>query len=307
MKSRLLFQKLLLALLLGALLFPACGFKKTASSITAQIMRDGLPSVEEEEDLDYARQTSLSSLKMLEGMQRNNPKDKNILFMLTRSFASYTFGFVENDILEAKGTSEIQEKLATERAKRFYGRGKKFGLMLLSQNKSFEKGLTSSPAEFEKALQSFGKKDVPALFWTAFNWGSWINYSKDSPEAIIEVSKVQALMKRVMELDENYNYAGPHLFLGVFYASLPPMLGGKPEEAKKEFETVLDKTKSNYLIAKVLYAQFYAVQIQDRGEFIRLLKEVVDADAAALPEQRLVNEIAKARAEILLKKEKLYF
>jgi hypothetical protein len=287
--------------------FPACGIKKTAASVTAQIMRDGLPAIEEEDDLGYANQASLVSLKTLEAMQRSNPKDPNILFMLARSYGAYTFGFVENDILEAKGVNEPFEKVATDRAKRFYGRGKKFGLMLLSRNKAFEKSLKGPLDNFKHALQGFGKKDVPGLFWTAFNWGSFINYSKDSPEAIMELPRIEAMMRRVMELDSNYYFAGPHQFFGVFYASRPKTLGGLPEESKKEFDQAVQTTGGKYLMAKVLYAQFYDVQTQNRSEFQNTLKEVAGADAAALPEQRLANELAKQRAGILLRKEKLFF
>jgi len=288
-------------------LLPACGIKKTAASVTAQIMHDGLPAMEEEDDVAYANQASLVSLKTLEAMQRTNPNDPHILLMLARSYAAYTFGFVENDILEAKGVNETAEKLATERAKRFYGRGKKFGLQLLSKNKSFQKGLTGSLDSFKSALNGFNKKDVPALFWTAFNWGSFINFSKDSPEAIVDLPRIEAMMQRVRELDPDYYYASPHQFFGVFYASRPKTLGGQPEESKKEFDQALSKTGGKYLMTKVLYAQYYAVQTQNRSEYESALKEVASADAAILPEQRLANELAKRRAEILLKKEKLFF
>ncbi len=304
-KNRWFLSSLMLLLLLSQL--SACGLKKTAASITSQIMKDGIPSVEEEDDLAYANQASLSSLKLLEAMQRANPNDATILFMLTRSFGSYTFGFVENDILEAKGSNETFEKLATDRAKRFYSRGKKFGLQLLSKNGSFKKSLDGSLDSFKNSLRGFHKQDVPALFWTAFNWGSLINFSKESPDAIAELSRVEAMMNRVLELDEDYYYSSPHEFFGILYASRPPMLGGKPELAKKEFDHVIERTSEKYLMAKVLYAQFYAVQVQNKPLYEKLLREVLSSDAAALPEQRLSNELAKRRAQILLQKEKLFF
>ena len=114
-------------------------------------------------------------------------------------------------------------------------------------------------------------------------------------------------MKRVKELDENYYYGGPRLFLGALYASRSKMLGGQPEEAQKEFEAAIAQNHGKFLMSKVLYAQYYGVQTQNRGLFESALKEVMDADAAALPEQRLANELAKRRADILLKKEKMFY
>lgn len=293
--------------LLVSSLLAGCGIKQTAVNVTAQIMSTGTPAIEEEEDVAYANQASLASLKTLEAMQRSNPNDSTTLFLLTKSFGAYTFAFVENDILEAKGNNEAFEKLATERAKRFYGRGKKFGVLLLSKNKAFKKTVVGPLDDFKAALNKFHKKDVPDLFWTAFNWGNLINFSKDSPEAIVELPKVEAIMRRVIELDDTYNYSGPHLFLGAFYASRPPMLGGQPEEAKKEFELAIEQTAGKYYMAKVLYAQFYAVQTQNKGLFESLLKEVANADPAIMPNQRLANELAIRRAQILLQKEKLFF
>ncbi len=308
MGKRFTFLNFLLLIILSVSLLSGCGFKKTAASITAQIMKDGIPSVEEEDDLGYANQTSLNSLKTLEAMQRANPSDSTLLLLLARSFASYTFGFVENDILEARGSNELLEKAATDRAKRFYSRGKKFGLLLLSKNKRFQKGVEGDFEHFQSSLNSLGSKDVPALFWTAFNWGSLINLSKDSPEAIIELPRVEAMMKRVAVLDEKYFFSGPNLFFGVFYGSRPKMLGGQPEASQEAFEKVMRDTQNQYLMAKVLYAQFYAVQMQDKALFEKTLKEVANTDAAALPQnQRLANEIAKRRAEILLNKENLFF
>lgn len=297
----------LMAAILATSFISACGIKQTAVNVTAQVMVAGTPAIEEEEDVAYANQASLASLKTLEAMQRSNPHDSTTLLLLARSFGSYTFGFVENDILEGKGSNEAFEKMASERAKRFYGRGKKFGIMLLSKNSSFKKALNGPLDNFKSALNKFSKKDVPALFWTAFNWGNLINFSKDSPEAIVELPKVEAIMRRVIELDDTYNFSGPHLFLGAFYASRPPMLGGQPEEAKKEFELAIEKTNGKYYMSKVLYAQYYAVQTQNKGLFDSLLKEIANADPAAFPEQRLANELAIRRAQILLQKEKLFF
>lgn len=293
--------------LISLSLLPSCGLKKTAAGITADVFKAGLPAIEEEQDVDFANESSLSSLKMLEALQRANPKNKTILFMLARSYASYTFGFVEQDILEAKGVNETLEKNASDRAKLFYGRGQKFGLLLLSQNGSFKNALNGTLDDFKKSLKSFNKKDVSNLFWTAFNWGSLLNFSKDSPDAIAEMPRIEALMNRIVELDPHYYYDSPAQFFGVFYAARPKMLGGQPEASKKSFEGAIEYTQGKYLMIKVLMAQFYAVQIQDKNLFRSLLQEVVNADATVLPEQRLANEVAKKRATVLLSKEKLFF
>ncbi|GAG59489.1 unnamed protein product, partial [marine sediment metagenome] len=48
----------------------------------------------------------------------------------------------------------------------------------------------------------------------------------DNPRAIFDLPKVEALMKRVLELDETYYFAGAHLFFGSLFAARPAMFGG---------------------------------------------------------------------------------
>lgn len=281
-------------------LFLSCTPKKIASDITAQIMRGGSPAFEMEDDVELAESTGVTMVKMLESFQHDNPKNKTYQLLLSRSYANYAFGFLEWNLLKYKDVDEAKRSLNEARAKKFYLKGKQFGLQVLNRNNRFEKALTKDLDTFNKALRSFGRRWVPALFWTAFNWGSWINLNKDSPLAIAEFPKVEAIMRRVLELDENFFYAGPHMFFGVSYGSRPKMFGGDPAKSQGHFEKALAAYKRKFLMALVMYAQTYAVQNQDRALFDSLLNEVLSTNADVLPEQRLANELAKLRANWLL-------
>ncbi len=126
--------------------------------------------------------------------------------------------------------------------------------------------------------------------------------SLDQPEALADVSKVEALMQRTLDLDETYHYAGPHLLLGIFYGSRTPLLGGNPDKARQHFEKNMELTEGKYLLTPLLYARTVAVQTQDRALFDRLLTRVKETPAAGLPEQRLANEVAKRKAKHLAEK-----
>ena len=65
-------------------------------------------------------------------------------------------------------------------------------------------------------------------------------------------------------------------------------------------EKSIGLTQNKFLMAKVLYAKTYAVQLQDRTLFKKLLKEVIGAPADILPEQQLANAVAKQKAKKLL-------
>jgi hypothetical protein len=80
----------------------------------------------------------------------------------------------------------------------------------------------SSPfSEFEAAIDDLGKEDVPYMFWSAMCWGSWIRLNLGSIAALAELPRVEALMQRVLHLDEQFYYGGPHLFMGILLASRP--------------------------------------------------------------------------------------
>ncbi len=285
----------------------SCGIKKIATKASTDIFYDATPAIDSESDVDLARDSSLGFLKMLEGFYRQNPKDKKVLLLLTRAYSGFAYGFTENDILASKGSDPVLFEKSNQRAKLFYTRAKDYGTQLLSLNPKFAAAQEGTLEEFQAALKSFGQRDVENLFWVGFSWGNYLNFHKDSPEAIAEMPRIEALMNRVRELEDSYYYGGPDLFLGALYGSRPKLLGGDPDKSKLHFEKAIAVSSGKYLMAPVNEAFYYAVQVQDPALYQRLLEEVVAADAAALPEQRLSNELAKIRAKILLEKKSLFF
>lgn len=285
----------------------SCTPKQIASDITSQIMIGGAPSFEMEPDVELAETAGLTMIKMIETFHYDNPKNKNYLVLLSRSYANYAFGFLEWNMFKFKDTNEAKRALNEKRAKLFYKKGKEYGMRVLSRNSAFEKGLTADLDTFKKALHSMGRSYLRPLFWTALNWGSYINLNKDSPLAIAEYPKAEAMMQRVLEIDDNFFYSVPHLFFGVSFGSRPAMFGGNKEKSKEHFEKALKAYKRKFLMTQVMYAQTYCVQNQDRPLFESLLHEVLDTKADVLPEQRLANELARLRAQWLLDHANQYF
>ena len=122
----------------------------------------------------------------------------------------------------------------------------------------------------------------------------------DDVMAFAEISKVEKVMQRVLELDPAYHHAGPHMFLGSFYGGRTKLLGGNPEKARYHFEQSLQLTKNKFLLNQVMYARTYAVQMQDQPFFEFLLNRVLQTPSDILPEQRLANQVAKIKAKQLL-------
>lgn len=277
-------------IIIATLLLSSCGMVNTlAVNATTNIVDYGLESIFEESDLDLAEKAIPGNLTLLEALYRaKNKDDDHLAFLLLEGYTGYTLGFVED--------------VDAERAKVLYARARNYGLNILNKHKEFADAREGSNTEFKKSLQAFSKEDVPAIFWTANAWGNLINVSLSDPAIVGDLPKVNAMMEFVLQHDESYFYGGAHLYFGTILATTPKNLGGKPDSAKYHFDRCLALGDKKLLLPYVYMAKSYCVQVQDRALFLQSLQTVEDASIDILPEQRLVNAIAKRKAKQLQEK-----
>lgn len=280
MKQNHLFLFLLIFFLSG------CSLQKMALKTTSGLFSYGIEAIYSEPDLGIAQQAIASNLKLLEGFHLADPKNKEILEMLTQGFASYSFVFLED---EEPG-----------RASLFYLRARDYGMKLLRHTKAYKDSIPAREADFISRLPMLKEKDLPALFWTAFAWAGWINLNRDNPGAVFELNRVKAMMNRVLEIDESFFFGSAHLFFGSINASLPKMLGGNPEKAKEHFQRCIELSEGKFLMGYVYLAKYYAVSTLNEDLFNRTLSKVRQAPQDILPGYELMTSVAKDKAEKLL-------
>lgn len=160
--------------------------------------------------------------------------------------------------------------------------------------------------EFKLRLAGLEAEDVPLIYTAGSAWAGWIQAHSDDWNAVADMPRIEALMQRVIDLDEAYQNGAAHLYLGGLATVLPPALGGRPEVGKAHFERAIALSEGHNLMAKVLYAKNYARGIFDRELHDLLLNEVLAAD----PRYRgwtLSNVLARREAEGLLKSADEYF
>ena len=90
------------------------------------------------------------------------------------------------------------------------------------------------------------------------------------------------------------------IFLGIYHAALPPLLGGKPDQARRHFERALELSDEGSLMVFVQMARFYAYRIFDRELYESLLTKVLKSPVDAIPELTLQNTAAQRMARRLL-------
>jgi TRAP transporter TatT component family protein len=268
-------------------IFGGCSGERMAVRVALPLVTSQHAAILEEADPYLAEKAIPANLKMLEGFLKGDENNLTLLHALSEGFCSYSFSFIEES--------------QPDRASALYLRGKEYALRAIAVETGV-KGIDKlGPERFKKSLKKMDVKNVPSLFWLGQCWGGWLMLSLDIPNAFADVSKVELLMKLVLQLDETYHYAGPHLFLGAFYGSRSKLLGGDPKKAKKHFIQSMKLTSNRFLLSRVLYARTYAVQVQDKELFEKQLQAVIDTPSDILPEQRLANEVAKIKARRLLK------
>jgi hypothetical protein len=279
-------RKAALFIILYMLMISGCSTEKMAVRFALPLVEGQYAALKEESDPELAKNAIPANLKMMEGFLKEDKKNSVLLTRLAEGFCSYSFSFVE--------------ETHPDRASALYQRGKIYALRALAVETGVKNLSTLKLDQFNAALAKLGKESVPHLFWLGQCWGGWLMLSLDIPKAFVDVSKVEALMKRVVVFDASYNYAGPHLFLGAFYGSRSKMLGGDPEKSRYHFEQSLALTRKRFLLSRVMYAKTYAVQVQDKSLFLKQLEAVIKSNGNILPEQRLANEVAKIKAKRLL-------
>lgn len=276
----------LVPFILWGLLSGCLPSKKLTIGATALLLEDVASSAYNQSDLRLIREGMPAYLLLMDGMVQAWPDNEELLLGAAQAYSSLA--------------STLVGEQDREYARLLYGKSKDYALRAL-EKKGLKKPSMCPLEDFKASVKGMGKEEVPLMFWAATAWGNWISLNLDSLEALAEFPRVELLMRRVLELDEAFYFGGPHLFMGVWYASRPKAAGGDLDKARSHFLRALELGKRKFLMAYVYYADHYARRAQDKGLFVSLLKEVLETPADTLPGPTLLNAVAHAKAEQLLR------
>jgi hypothetical protein len=262
-----------------------CG--RIVGHFTRPLFDDLTRSFMQQSDVVIAEQGTPAFLLLLDGLIEHSPTNASLLLAGAQSYSAYAAAFVGDK--------------APERNKQLTDKAKNYALRALSlHNKRFSRVKDRPFPEFATCLGSLKKKDVPYVFYAAASWAGWIQAHSDSMDAIADLPRVQALIERVIELDESFYYGASHTFMGVLLTIRPPSLGGKPDEARRHFERAVELGQGALLTTYVMYAKNYAKLMYEEELFFDLLNTVLDAPVDTVHELTLVNTLAKQQAEDLI-------
>jgi tetratricopeptide (TPR) repeat protein len=266
--------------------------KQMTVGSAAILLEDVAKSSYKQSDLRIIREGMPAYLMLIDGMVEAVPNNARLLITAAQAYASFASAFVEDE--------------DKDYARALYQKAKKYALLALELRGVKNPG--SVPFNrFEADINALGQGDVPYMFWSATCWGSWIRLNLGSMAAVAELPRVEALMKRVLVLDEQFYYGGPHLFMGIWFASRPKIAGGDLAKAQRHFKKALEFSQNKFLMTHIYYADQYARKAFDKDLFVFTLEKVLDTPADNIAELTLLNTVAHKKAKEMLEQVDEFF
>lgn len=296
----------------------ACDIGRLTVNTTADVLARAQPSLQQESDYQLAHDALPGTLKTIEGFWVVSPENDKLLKILTEGYCQYGTAFVEDDWEVAKFAKKLDEiEYDNARATHIFTRCLNYALKQLGED--WQNNIYGTPDQVAKLVHDAGGDRRDAMMWAGVALGSIINHNLTRMELLVFLPTVQAILNRVIELDRasppsRPEYAAlPHVAFGMLYSAAGAQLGGKPAEAKAEFEAAL-KASANpehpdgrFLLARALLGYRVGLMTNDRKLFHDQLKQVLETPPSVWPEQRLANEVAHRRARRYLSHEKELF
>jgi TRAP transporter TatT component family protein len=297
---------------------PACDLGQVTVDTTAKVLARAQPALNQESDYQLAHDAIPATLKTVEGFWVVNPDNEILLGLLTEGYCQYGAAFIEDDWEIAKFAKKIDDiEYHNARATHIFTRCLNYALKQLGDR--WQVDLFGPPETATRLAQETNPNQRDQLMWAALALGSIINHNLNRVEMLSYQPTVIAMLNRVIEIDKvnppsRPDYAAlPHIAFGMLYSATSPATGGKPAEAKAEFELALKATADKahpdgrLLLARTLMGYRLGVITNDRKFFHAQLKQVLDTPPSVWPEQRLANEVAHRRARRYLSHEKELF
>lgn len=290
----------------------ACDIGRITVGTTAHILVRAQPAINQESDYQLAHDAIPGTLKTIEGFWVVDPDNAELLGLLTEGYCQYGTGFIEDDWEVAKFAKKLDEiEYNNARATRIFTRCLNYALRQLGER--WQTDLFGAPDGVARLAHDTDASKRDALMWAALALGSIINHNLSRVEMLAYQPTVKLMLDRVLEIDRSHppsrpDYAAlPHIAFAMLYSATGTQTGGKPAEAKAEFETALQLTGNRFLLARTLMGYRLGLVNNDQKFFHDQLRQVLETPPSVWPEQRLANEVAHRRARRYLSHEKELF
>ncbi len=291
-------QLLVVVVCVTALFGAGCSIRRVAVNKLGNALAGSGSTFSADDDPELVKSAAPFSLKLMESLLNESPRHRGLLLATASGFTEYAYAFVQQD---ADEMDEKDVKVAADlrlRARRLYLRGRNYGLRGLElDHPGLGKALADNPRE---AVKTITRKDVPLLYWSAVSWAGAISVSKNSPDLVADVPKVEALIDRALALDEAFDHGAIHSFLITYEMSRREGQGDAATRSRQHFARAMELSGGQMAGPLVSLAESVSLQQQNLAEFNSLLGRALAINADAKPEWRLNNLVMQRRARWLM-------
>src|SRR5947208_1145886 len=282
-------MKLRSGCVIAALLLAACSPKQMALNRMAAALAEASSVYETDNDPEFVRLAAPSTLKTIEMLLSQSPRQPQLLLTACSGFTQYSYAFLHVEAAVKVADAPAAQELRT-RAGKMYQRARGYCLTGLGLR---HPGITAASlaADPPGVLRAATAEDVPWLYWTAASWGADIALAPNPLLRIAEVPVVRALLRRASELNEGWDEGAIYEGL-IAFDGLPSLLGGSPAAARADFDRAMTLSDHKSVFAYVALAS----TVSDPTEKRKLLEQALAVDVNGLSHRRLTNLIAQRYA-----------
>lgn len=297
------------AIVILIVFFGSCSIQKMAVNAVADALGGGGTggsSLTSDNDPELVGEALPFALKMYEILLEQTPEHTGLLLTTGMGFIMYSNAYVQSpaDMLPVYAFEKQQEGYT--RAKNLYLRGRNYIFKALEiKHPGFHEAIEKK--ELETFVSRINGEDVDYLYWGAAGWFAAIAINVFDLELTFQIPMAKAMMDRAYEIDPDYGEGTIDDFYILYYASLPPDLGGSEEKAREHFRRAVELSNGRNASPYVSLATTLSIQNQDLEEFENLLKTALAIDVDKVPETRLMNVIMQDKAEWLLEHKEDFF
>ena len=278
---------------LAALLLPACSLKRTAVNILGEALAGGAGVYASDDDPELIREALPFGLKTYESLLAESPGHRGLLLAAAGGFTAYAY-LIQDDADRLDATDLARARELRARAHKLYLRARDYALRgLEAAHPAFRARLKRDAAS---ALAMTTRDEAPLLYWAGVSWAGALTAAKDDFGLIGELPIAEALVARVLELEETFERGTAHEFFIAYEGSRP---GGSASLARQHYRRALELSGGRRASVHLALAESVSIGEQDLAEFRTLLAAASAVDPDEVPHQRLANTIARRRARWL--------